>query len=787
MTGAARSAAQTWGRAVVFLRWPIVVGWLLIGGIAVALTPSGGGGGGGLGGLVPSDSQAVQTEIRSFEEFGLPLLSRTQVVQRDPKGLSIFAQGRAVLRALNLTRSLYPDLKQIAGALPITNTLRLFPSSRERGTTSITYLFFRPSVDASHRERAARRFVREVVDERTDSAVGITGVVPGRIAQGRLIKSNLSRVEVATVLLVALIVAVHFRTPVAAIVTLLAAGTSYVVAMRLLSSAAQSFGLALPEELEPLIVVLLLGIITDYSIFYLSSMRRSLSEGRMRLEAARATARSLTPIIVAAGLLVAGGTGALVVARIESFRALGPGMALTVLVGVVITTTFIPAVLAILGSYVFWPTRVGGAERRQQRAERRQQRAERRERTLERRGEITYRLASRRFAIIVAVVTTLLLAISATGITQVGLGFSIIRGLPDDHEVRRAAVAASEGFSPGIVSPTELLLIEQGITERRRALRRLQRLIEDHDGVAGVVGVREVVQLARFARRLQETQQPLGETDPAEFVERFALSEGGDAARFLVILDSPPLRAPAIEKLRSLRRTLPDYAAEAGLGSPEIGIAGDTAVARETISQTVGDLQRIAIAVSVVTIVLLGVFLRSLVAPFFLLAASFLGFLAGLGLTGFFSRYVLDSVTLSFFVPFASAVLLISLGSDYNIFLVGRIWSEARHMSLREALAIAAPRASRTIAVAGVTLGLSFAMLALVPLQPFRQIAVALSAGVLIDTFVVRSFLVPALIVIVGPVSAWPGRTGPRPRIYPMGSKQWRRENPLVGDEMGSE
>jgi RND superfamily putative drug exporter len=113
---------------------------------------------------------------------------------------------------------------------------------------------------------------------------------------------------------------------------------------------------------------------------------------------------------------------------------------------------------------------------------------------------------------------------------------------------------------------------------------------------------------------------------------------------------------------------------------------------------------------------------------------------------------------MSFFVPFASAVLLISLGSDYNIFLVGRIWEEARREPLREAIAVAVPDASRAISVAGITLAASFSVLAIIPVTPMRQFAGVMTIGILLDTFFVRAVVVPALIATVGSASAWPGR-----------------------------
>jgi len=126
-------------------------------------------------------------------------------------------------------------------------------------------------------------------------------------------------------------------------------------------------------------------------------------------------------------------------------------------------------------------------------------------------------------------------------------------------------------------------------------------------------------------------------------------------------------------------------------------------------------------------------------------------------LTVFVFQTVLGQEDITYYVPFAAAVLLVSLGSDYNVFVVGRIWEEARRRPLRDAIAIAAPRAARAITVAAVALAGSFALLAVVPLGQFREFAFTMTAGVLIDSFIVRSLLVPALISVFGTAGAWPG------------------------------
>jgi uncharacterized protein (DUF2267 family) len=135
-----------------------------------------------------------------------------------------------------------------------------------------------------------------------------------------------------------------------------------------------------------------------------------------------------------------------------------------------------------------------------------------------------------------------------------------------------------------------------------------------------------------------------------------------------------------------------------------------------------------------------------------------LGLAATLGLTVYFAKFVLGTGELTYYVPFAASVLLVSLGSDYNIFVTGRIWAEARRRRLREAIAVATPAAARTIRVAGIALAASFALLAIVPLRSFREFAFVMAAGIAIDTFVVRPLLIPSLISLFGELSWVPGR-----------------------------
>jgi RND superfamily putative drug exporter len=210
---------------------------------------------------------------------------------------------------------------------------------------------------------------------------------------------------------------------------------------------------------------------------------------------------------------------------------------------------------------------------------------------------------------------------------------------------------------------------------------------------------------------------------------------------------------------------MPRLLATAGLTNAQVSYIGNTAIGLTLVNQARADVVRVAIAVALVNLVLLMLYLRALVAPLYLLASTVLAVGAALGLTTMLFQDVFSHDGLIFYVPFAAAVLLVALGSDYTIFSVGYIWDQARHRSLRQALAVAVPRSTRAITVAGVTLAASFALAAIIPLAPFYELAFMMAVGVLIDTFIIRSLLIPALISMVGRASGWPGKRLAPPRI----------------------
>ena len=352
---AAGGISRSLARVVVALRWPIVLVWV-VGAIAATLyLPSlGENRSAPFESLLPADSRALAVQERSAQHFRFPLNGESVVVQRAPDGLTPSAQERVFGRAAEAADGAGGEEERVAFALPITNADKLVPGSREQSTTAITYLLFTPETEFFDQVDLANEYAASV-DQPGDALVGVTGVVPARIQEFEEIENALPLVEIATVLLIALVLAFTYRAVAAPLVTLLTAAVAYLVAIRVVPWVGQEVGLSTPREIEPILVVLLLGIVTDYSIFFLSGMRARLRAGEERLDAARHTTARFLPTVATAGLIVSAGAAALLAGQLDFFRALGPGLAIAALVALAAALTLVPALLAILGRALFWP------------------------------------------------------------------------------------------------------------------------------------------------------------------------------------------------------------------------------------------------------------------------------------------------------------------------------------------------------------------------------------------------------------------------------------------------
>jgi putative drug exporter of the RND superfamily len=436
----------------------------------------------------------------------------------------------------------------------------------------------------------------------------------------------------------------------------------------------------------------------------------------------------------------------------QLIRAFGPALAVTVLAAMVVSLTLAPALIAIFGSALFWP----GPRwfRTSRKAVRRSARAQAGAPTRalgsawQGRETIARLAALRPVALLIVAACALALLGTAVNATRMRLGAPLVTALPASSRPVRAQAAAAKGFAVGVLAPTEVLILEPGVTSNTAALERLQSTLAKQPGVAGVVGP------ATLPAALAKAAIP----SVAARLPNPMLASSGDAARFGIIEQTDPLGPAAADSLQALEARLPRLVRAAGLTGARIEVGGETAAVGQAVTATRSSLGELALIMLAVTFVLLAIFLRALLAPLYLLAASVLSLLATLGITVWIFQDRLGYDGLMYYVPFTVAVLLISLGADYNVFVVGRIWEEARRRPLRDAIAVAGSQASRAITVAGLALATSFALLALIPLQQFREVGVAMAAGIVLDAIVARSLLVPALVALFGRAGMWPGK-----------------------------
>lgn len=694
-------------RAIVWARFLIVPAWIALAVLATNSLPSlFEADSGELGNLLPHSSKALTVERESFERFGLPLLSHTLVVgssERPPTPRQQAAAARYLARVDTRRRA-------TLRALPLVDFSGLEP--RGSRTTIAAFTYSNPALPAADREAEAKDFADRLARFGGLERADVTGSVPATEEQTQLTEQWLTWLELATVVLVITILALYFRAVGVPLLGLATVAIAYLIASRCLGWLGVNADISFPQEVNPVIVALLFGILTDYVVFFVSGYRNRLGEGTGSLDAATEVTADLLPVISTASLMIAGATLTLLVSGVRFLSAFGPGTAIAVLIGAAVALTFVPATIAIFGEALLWPGRRGSTAAPSAEGAR---------------GRVVGMAA--RHPVLVATFCFLLLLVAASGVRKLELGNPVIRGLPPSDTARRGYETAASAFGPGVTGPTALLLEEQEIGRERGALARFQTRLSEQEGVKAVLGPAEQLPLRRYGAFVAPSR---------------------DAARFLLVLESDPNGSEAISALSQLEARLPELLRTSSLGEAQAGFAGDTAIAHELKDQTNQAFLRIAPLAILVLLLLLWVLLRNRTAPIYLVGVSALVVAASLGLTVYVFGDLLGYGELVFFVPVAAAILLLALGSDYNVFLVSRIWREAEDRELRPAIRTAGSRAGRAITVAGLTLAASFAVLALVPILAFRELAFAMAVGLLLDTMIARTLLIPALISIFG-------------------------------------
>ncbi len=529
------------------------------------------------------------------------------------------------------------------------------------------------------------------------------------------------RLLAATALVVAVLLIVTYRSPVLWLVPLIIIGVADRVAALLVGLIGELADLGVDASTSGIVSVLVFGAGTNYALLLVSRYREELRRTEDRRGALRAAYRGAMPAILASNITVVLALLTLLLANLPNYRTLGVSAAVGLLVAVVFALVALPAALAVCGRGLFWPfiPRPGSAQKTA--GGRHEKHAEH---ALDASGapadfdeevppgvwgRIAAHVVQRPAVVLVSCV--LLLAVLSLGLIGTRVGLSQTEQFRTASESAAGLETAAEHFPAGVTDPVTIVT---------------------RTGTEG-----QIVQVAR-------TVEGVVSANPS------GRSETG-WSRVNVVLDAAPATDRSEDGVNDLRAAVDTVPGSGAL------VGGPVAEAVDTSEGNVRDFTLIAPLILLVVFVILIVVLRSLVSPLLVMTATTLSAVAALGLGTFVTTHVLGFPGLDVSVPLYSFLFLVALGVDYSIFLTIRAREEAATHSTREAMVRAVALTGGVITSAGIVLASVFVVLGVLPLIVLTQVGVIVALGVLLDTFVVRTLVVPSLFTLVGDKVWWPG------------------------------
>ena len=539
--------------------------------------------------------------------------------------------------------------------------------------------------------------IKETTGGGTDGlTISLTGPAGNAADSARAFEGIDSSLLYTTLAIVTIILLITYRSPVLWLLPIISAGAALIGAQALIYLLAEHAGLVVNAQSAGILTVLVFGAGTDYALLLVARYREELRRHSDRHEAMALALHRAGPAIIASAATVAIGMSILSFAEVNSTSGLGPVAALGIVVGLLAMITLLPALLVICGRWLFWPVRPvnGSAEPTA--------------------TGMWARLGNRidRRPRTVWIATALALGVMSLGLFQLDAnGLSTA----DSFTTRQPSVAGEEAlsrhFAGGQGQPVTVIASAGQAAEVRTAFA----------GTPGISAVAEPV-----------------------------VRDG------LVLLDGTLQAAPdsteaqrTVERVRDAVHAVPGADAKVG---------GLTAMTLDINNANKHDNRLIIPLVLLVVLVILALLLRALVAPLILIATVVLSFAAALGVSALVFRHVFGFAGEDTSFPLYVFVFLVALGIDYNIFLMTRVREEAQQHGTRRGALIGLAATGGVITSAGIVLAGTFAALGSLPLVAFAEIGFAVAFGVLLDTLVVRSLLVPALIVDMGRIVWWPSR-----------------------------
>jgi putative drug exporter of the RND superfamily len=534
---------------------------------------------------------------------------------------------------------------------------------------------------------------------------GVTGTAASQLDSEQSGNKALAIVGGATFLLILILLLVIFRAPLIALMPLILIGIAYRVATGLIADVNSALNLNSTSEDSTILLVVLFGIGTDYFLFLMFRYRERLRLGEGKKEAMVQSVTRVGEVIASAAGVVIAAFLALSLSSLSIFRSLGPTLAIAVAVTLVAALTLIPAVVSLIGTAVFWPSKAwrhGPKER----------------------GFAGIGRALGARPALFAVASGLVLIVLAIGSLSLKPTFDLgTSGVPANAESVTAMNTLETGFPPGQTEPTQVLLHATSGSLTRPELTSYYASLSNLPGAGSV-------------------------TQPA-------VSKDGATAAYNVYLKTDPESTNAVNLIKN--RFRPDAHAAAPKGTYAL-VGGITSVYADIQQALNRDYSVVFPVAAIIILLILALLLRSVVAPWYLMVSVGLGFAATLGATVLVFQTLGGQAGLVFILPMYMYLFVVALGTDYNILMISRLREEARAgKPPREAAALALAHAGPAIGAAGLILAGTFGSLTLAGEQVLTQVGFAVAAGIAIAAFIMAMFFSPSLTALIGRHAWWPG------------------------------
>ena len=499
----------------------------------------------------------------------------------------------------------------------------------------------------------------------------------------------------ATAIVVAVLLLITYRSPVLWLVPLISVGFALQFANAIVYLLAKYAGVSVNGQSGGILPVLVFGVGTDYALLLIARYREELRQHEKPREAMAFALRQAGPAILASAATVVIGLLCLLAAYLNPTRGLGPVGAVGIVAGLIAMLTLLPAILVVFGRRLFWPFVPSfGSEHHEE-------------------SGIWARIgvAVSRRPRPVWIATVVLLLVLALGV--IGIDTNLAQS--DQFRTKPDAIVGqnliAESFPAGSGAPTTVIA-------NAGSEAAVQAAILTVPGVAGA--------------------------------QQDGVSNDGSIVSFAVTLEAAPATEAAFDTVRDLRTAVHAVdGADAKVGGPD-------AQSLDISTTTSRDQKVIIPLILLVVLVILGALLRAVVAPIVLIVTVIISFAAALGVLTLVSEHIFGFAAIEGSIPLLGFVFLVALGIDYNIFLMSRVHEESKRLGTRKGMLRGLAVTGGVITSAGIVLAATFAVLGVLPLVFMTQLGFLVAFGVLLDTLIVRSVLVPALTFELDKKIWWP-------------------------------